>query len=694
MSAANIVIRHPDFDFVLDGLNDVICTSILQFIARSSNSKLQSKKVSTVREKIKGLTVYAEFLRTTPPCRVVPLIKNSKAVTHNGIDWLTHTVLFESYLTNNVTSVYQRNKHRSGMKYWWSQLSTEKFCPPNLKLKLEDVKRVKNIKPVGRKTVFDNDIDLTALPKEVIEFIDSLGQKIDDAAREKEEILSVYTHVAKELHEQGEIDLSSIKSDQLPSFVQTALQNRLDSIRNHAEKRFANALAVRRLGRAKARNGRKHLRLIKNFLEVTVGSGYKNPFRDDVSKLSNDEFTNAILAYLLFVDSPNRGIGFREKFTVVSLYQRFHKEQKRRGISLVADVQQDYIGANKELLISAQIILIHELAANPSSVQNIEVNADYTSFKDIAGIEWYKPRAEHKILTILDSIEQEVWTSPTEVVRIVRHATRYYRKHCVPADKHNLFLNNYQNATRAKGRAEIAPCSTPRQPFFYDGTLEMLSKISGGIWTCNPLQLRNSILLLEGLSAGVDAAKIKAHHVDPRTTSSYLAKLPAKMEMERQIHEFMEWLETLITLDIDDFPDKVGIDPAEYEKRKEQLLKSQFGGLICKDPLAGVQPGTTKGEVCGMFTKCITCNNRQNFFYTSVDNVIHTLLWNDAINQAYASGKIELTNEWASWAQFIKVIVVRLEKDKKHKAILQDALNAKEAIDFNPYMALFEGEVA
>jgi hypothetical protein len=76
---------------------------------------------------------------------------------------------------------------------------------------------------------------------------------------------------------------------------------------------------------------------------------------------------------------------------------------------------------------------------------------------------------------------------------------------------------------------------------------------------------------------------------------------------------------------------------------------------MCKDPLAGVQPGTTKDQACGMFTKCITCNNRQNFFYTSVDNVVHTLLWNDALNKAYDQGKIQKTGEWRAWAQFIRV---------------------------------------
>lgn len=690
MSAVSrYVIKHPNFDFVLDGHDDVICTQILHFIAHSGNRKLHTNSISLVRQRVKGLSVYAEFLRSEPDCRAAEIIKNSKDVIHDAIDWITHTALFERYLNTNVASVYQRNKHREAMSYWWSQLSTKKYCPPSLKLKYEDVKRVKDIKVVGSKTVFDNYIQLSVLPAEVNTFIDGLAKTINDTAREKEEILNVYTHVAQELHQVDEIDLSSIKPDKLAEHVQTALQNRLDNIRIYAESQFNAAIAVRKSGRKKARLGRHHLRLIKNFLEVRVGKGYKNRYQTEVLSLTNDEFTNAILAYLLFVNSPNRGIGFREIFTKTSTYQRFHKEQKRRDINLDAEKQQKYIGASKQFLVAAQIILIHELTANPTAIQILDVDAGYTTFKEIAGVEWYKPRAKHKILTLLDSKEQENWTEASQVVRLVRKATHEYRKRSIAADKQKLFLYNYQNATHGKGRKEIAPCSNPSDNFFYRGTLEMLSEISDKVWSCHPLQLRNSLLLLEGLTGGIAAAKRKGMHVDPRTTSGYLAKMPAKMEMERQIHEFMEWLETLVSLDIDDFPEKIGIDPVEYEKRKEQLLKSQFGGLMCKDPLAGVQLGTTEGQACGMFTKCITCNNRQNFFYTSVDNVVHTLLWNDAINKAFDQGKIEKIEEWRAWAQFIRVICDRLENDKKHKAILLDAIEIKEARTSNPYTALF-----
>ncbi len=686
----NIVIRHPDFDFVLDKNSDVICTKILHCIASAGNSKLHLKSVSTVREKVDGLSAYADFLRTDPPCRVAPLIKSSKDVIHVAMDWITHTVLFERYLLNNVKSPYQRNKHRSAMKYWWSQLSTKKYCPPSLKLKNEDVRKDKDIKAVGSKTVFDNDIEVSMLPSQVKTFIDDLTVTISDTAEDKAEILTVFTHAAQELHHDGEINLSSIEPDKFAEHVQTALQTRLDNIRSHAESQFHAAIAVRKLGREKARSGRHHLRLIKNFLEVSVGSGYQNPYRPDVLSLTNDEFTNAILAYLLFVNSPNRGIGFREKFTEGSLYQRFHREQKRRKINFVAEEQQKYIGASKQFLVAAQIILIHELTANPTTIQKLDVDANYTTFKEVAGVDWYKPRAKHKFLTLLDDKEQEAWTDASQVVRIVQHATKEYRKRSIEADQQKLFLYNFQNATRSKGRQDIAPCSNPSGNLFLDGTKEMLGEISNKIWSCHPLQLRNSLILLEGLIGGVEAAKRKSQHVDPRTTTGYIAKIPAKLEMERQIREFMLWLETLVSLDIDDFPEKVGIDAVEYQKRKEQILKTQFGGLMCKDPLAGVQPDTTKGQACGMFTKCITCDNRQNFFYTSVDNVVHTLLWNDALNKAYDQGIIQKTGEWRAWAQFIRVIRDRLQKDKKHQAILLDAIEVKEAMTSNPYDKLFE----
>jgi hypothetical protein len=211
MSAVNsFVIRHPDFDFVLDKNSDVICTKILHCIASAGNSKLHSYAVSTVREKVDGLSAYANFLRTDPPCRAAPLIKSSQDVIHVPMDWITHTVLFERYLLGNVKSPNQRNKHRNAMKYWWSQLSTKKYCPPSLKLKNEDVSKDKGIKAVGSKTMFDNDIKLSTLPPQVKTFIDGLAKTISDTAQYKEDILTVYTHVAQALHNDGEINLASI----------------------------------------------------------------------------------------------------------------------------------------------------------------------------------------------------------------------------------------------------------------------------------------------------------------------------------------------------------------------------------------------------------------------------------------------------------------------------------------------------
>jgi hypothetical protein len=328
---------------------------------------------------------------------------------------------------------------------------------------------------------------------------------------------------------------------------------------------------VRKLGREKARLGRHHLRLIKNFLEVSVGSGYKNPYKPDVLSLTNNEFTNAILAYLLFVNSPNRGIGFREKFTKSSLYLRFQRERKRRDINFDAEEQQKYIGASKQFVVAAQIILIHELTANPTAIQQLDVDASYTTFKEVAGVDWYKPRAKHKFLTLLDDKEQEAWTDASQVVRIVRHATKEYRKRSIEEDQQKLFLYNFQNATSKKGRQDIEPCSNPSGRLFYEGTLEMLGEISKNVWSCHPLQLRNSLILLEGLIGGVEAVKRKGKHVDPRTTTGYIAKMPAKLEMERQIHEFMLWLETLISLDIDDFPEKVGIDALNIRSVKNKF---------------------------------------------------------------------------------------------------------------------------
>jgi hypothetical protein len=365
------------------------------------------------------------------------------------------------------------------------------------------------------------------------------------------------------------------------------------------------------------------------------------------------------------------------------------KELKRRSIKLEAMEYQEYIGGSHDLLIAGYLMLIFDLVANPNAIAELSVNADYRTIANLSGVEWEKKRA-NKILTLNDESGMGDYTKASKIVATIRMATRYYRKHCLYSDRNNLFLINYQNKAHSKGRNTGEPVNMPSGNWFNDHSKSLIKRCTSGEWTGTALSIRASIILLEGLKYGVAAAQTKTQHSYSRTTTSYLNKLPMRLQHEEKIRSFMEWLEALVAIDIDDFAAKVGLDPVEFESRREQVLASHFGGLHCSDNLSGFQPGSTVGSPCTQIDKCLTCKKRRNLFVASENNIQHLLLWNDALRQARESKLIDITTDWLLWAAFIDSMLERLQKNAKHRAVLAGARKKVNAMDYNPYLFVFK----
>lgn len=181
-----------------------------------------------------------------------------------------------------------------------------------------------------------------------------------------------------------------------------------------------------------------------------------------------------------------------------------------------------------------------------------------------------------------------------------------------------------------------------------------------------------------------------AHHKSTRTSKLYSDKAIMRFSHDKKMLQFRNWLQVLITAQIDDVPLKLGIDASEYEKAKHEILGSRFGGVLCRDPLSGIQPGTIAGEVCHKVSRCLTCSNKRPIFITSVSNVIEVLQWNEALSLAISDGLIDVNEslDWIFWAIFIETVLGKLEHSGAYNKGTLEAAKKEAERRVNPYMKI------
>lgn len=296
-------------------------------------------------------------------------------------------------------------------------------------------------------------------------------------------------------------------------------------------------------------------------------------------------------------------------------------------------------------------------------------------------------------------VYDETDISSKDVFKYVKRATRWYRKYCVEnnhRDQQDFLFLSFHSSKRHK--EDVVRPLNPQSGTFTEHGKKFFEIVSEGKWFMTPDMLRSSLLLLSGLRAGVEGIKEDAQHTNERTSSVYHNRPAARAIFHEEMREFKEWLQTLITLNIDDAPLKLGVDPAQYEERKKHIMASRFGGLFCKDPRAGVQEGTKKGEACNKIARCLLCKNKKNLFVESVENITHLLQWSEALENAVNQGLIDPNENvnWYFWFRFIEEMVDRLTNSvmsKMRNQALISAAKTKMSTLSNPYLAINFREV-
>lgn len=690
-------------NFVYTEVAETFSAAFLRLLA-SYRHRLETCRPDTIRQHISALRNYTKYLSSISTEPVSVYLRNHTEVPMpSWAEFIAHLITYRRLIVDAkaksdlyIASECSASKHISSLNFWLSEFCDYGIVPSDLRidrLSLTEQNAREKVREAGKATTvldYSSNFELSQPQQDELErVLATIDRENENAA----DIREIYTNTVKELVA-SKIDFEhGINQQTLSRLVTDALAKRLNRIRDRAEEVFTEELDLMSDQRELAKKGVKYEPLIRRFFTVEVGSGNRNPYREEVLGLTAEEVSAGLLATYADPSSPFYLTGVRERD--IKIYQRLRKLRKLLGVKSLPLNAEALFGATRRLQAAGHLILIHEFAANVSPIRNMRFDAGFSVASALKVLEIDKLRANWKRFTEYDTLlKTKPWRTPHEAYAVLKKETEFFRTSSTLesiADGLDdpdvlLFVNVRDKFTDGVSTLPVNEYRITQlsDEWFNVHTKGILSGIADGV---TAKSIRPSLLLLEGLIRGASAAQDKGKHVTLRTTSShYLNKLAYSMDLEEKMRQFLLWLEALVTLDIEDYAKKVGYDPVEFEELREHVRNDGFGGVVCKDPNAGYQKGSEKGDGCGKFRLCLLCDQREPVFFTSYHNVVHVVLWGEAIKQAIAAGTIQQGDQdYLMWCYFIDSIYIRLQEDPAHKAMLTDALNEAKAID-NPYL--------
>ncbi|WP_407531678.1 hypothetical protein [Vibrio parahaemolyticus] len=691
MQKVNFIVEGREYCFKKAGFSTLFHPDFISSLCDVPD-RLDGLKNSTFGGHWQGIRLFLGYLAEEAPS-LYNLIKFSNSPyqpIHDIYTWTTTLLAYRQWILIERKTNERANKSISSLNWWLSKLQSEKSIPFFDRIASYPTSKVKNREKPS--TIID-----THLPDHVLKALGAM------AMEEPDEIKRIYTHTRYEV---SLLEAKPSRFDELPLHEQSrwVLETRLATLREGIEGQFLEAKHIRLEGLKVIRQHRHLVPLIDNLLNwrKAGGQGKENPYKSDAHALGYKTLRNAMLSWFWY---KNNKLQLKE--TINTDYYRTavrNLNQIRLAENLPVEGYRwddrwfaDRLGCGESLIAPAVLMLIFDHCVNPTSAYDIE-NKPLSNEFGIPVLHWVKKRAKSALFKFLPI---NISVSTDEVIRVVANATRVYRKYLLDEFNINdksLFLNYHSSKDQKTGLL------IPRKPewgTFAKYTKSALSKASGAEWTSTAHQLRNSILLLTALEEGVEGLKKEAKHSDDNGNSAvstkYADKALVQLQHNESMREFKEWLQTIITLNIEDAAEKLGVDPDDYKKRAEMTVRYRFGGLGCKDPKAGFQEGTVKGVTCNKIARCLFCPQRRNVFIESVQNFVHLLQWEEALNLGAERKEIDpKAPNWFFWMAFIREMLLRVTEDDiaggRKQAMLAEAERIAASTP-NPYLAIDFKEV-
>ncbi|MEZ9466405.1 hypothetical protein [Vibrio breoganii] len=652
-------------------------------------SSIKNKSKSTVDGYWIGIRLFLTMLQD----KHLPLF-DCLSINHSSLrpalgshsEWQNALSVFRDHVDALDKSNSLKNTYLGGAYFWMERLAHDNHIP-----------RLSPVKSFGSAKKNTHTTPQTVMDAPISEHV---KQSILGVAPDTnfDDIQTVYQHVLLELAEIVDTP-EGFHSLPISEQVEWVLSRRLSKVRVAIDRSIRHQLDVRKEGLKAIREHRHLIELFENYLSFNKGKGYRNPWKPEVTALTYEQCRNGLLSWFWY---KNKRLQLKEHDGKRYIAATKVLNEIRLREKLPSDIYKwsdlwfaNRLGLTSEMYTPCILLLIFDNYMNVSNARKITVNS-LDQGDGVATISWYKKRAES---WLVKTVSNELEISSSTVFKCVKRATAPYRRICAEnkyKDQHDFLFLSYHSSTKAR-ESGVRPLN-PESGTFTNHAKAFLASVSENKWYMTPDMLRSSLLLLSGFKGGIGEIQHDAQHKHNRTSTIYHNRPAARATFHEEMREFKEWMQVLITMNIDDAPLKLGVDPSLYEERKQQILSSRFGGLYCKDPKAGLQAGTVKGKSCNKIARCILCKNKKNLFIESVENITHLLQWSEALEKAVAEGLIDAENNinWYFWFRFIEEMIARLENNRVSKARNQALIaDAKEQISKreNPYLAIDFKEV-
>ena len=384
------------------------------------------------------------------------------------------------------------------------------------------------------------------------------------------------------------------------------------------------------------------------------------------------------------------------------LYNYLSYRCRVMGCKLVNDINNVF-NLHTEAQILAQCILYIDTSNNETSIRylNSDCLVESESYYHLID---NKNRANmskrRKLVTKADPNEgrldvlvfkgsERLKLSVPKVISYVLSATSTYREMTKEHYKDRLFLTLYKNNNRENKGYFPAPLSGRTTATAF---AQVVYDLTDGKVMVPPNMIRQSSMQLTALLTKDPFRVMKqGRHTSISSTTAYLKHLALTFTNELDIRKFQNTLEALVTMQIDEFVDFAGIDRSDYLHRIEsakKILKSQFGGVYCTDPING--PYTPKGQPCNKPQFCPTCTNRRPVLVGSEHSILNTLLWNAALEYGFEQlTEIEM-DKWKLWRvlNHYAIDAYRRNPDVRFELSSAETLFNQQKDD-NPYLKVF-----
>jgi len=579
---------------------------------------------------------------------------------------------YRQHVKNNIQNGKSRINLVSGCNAILKLCADAGLLPHNLK-----VTGWKSIDRIGQGSTFldvtmVDDSDLKTFISQADEIIGEEFSQDNDSQSELRKLLANILIEAQTLEEEPDIVASSI----------LVLSKRIKLIKTACAKILVDHIEARQIVKLWIADSdiRRRAFLLKEVMDSEEGAIYK---RDGYLIALGDDPKSVLVCFChLF---------FSHRFPLESnpYYDLLAKRLRAYHIE-ISEIRY-LLGYDAKVLAAGLAFICFEVAGNPESLIELDIDA---LERTAAGylLKWVKYRKgvkahESQIVSYRDP-DSELNQDTLSVVDVFMHLkaiTEPLRDDVDESSRSKLLIAHHKNHNKASEyyRPDRIGLAALNRHFKV-----ICEEASGSKWVSTLKAIRGSELLLEGLvSRDAMAVASKGRHTSHQMPAKYTYHIPEMLRRESNIREFLAWFETLLTLDIEGFADKVGIDPKEYAKRAQEIANNQFGGIHCADPRAGVQPGTEEGEVCHRVDKCPTCEMRRGIFVISESNLVSLLHWHTVLEDAKRKLAEEEYGRWALWHVFTSLMLAKIEKLPQHSMLLERSQELQKR-QSNPYVEL------